>query len=140
MPNTEQSIEISAPAADIWMKLNNFHDLSWATNVVTSNENSGDVDGNSPGANRILNGVFHETLQEIDNDLYTLNYSIDDGPSPVSKEEVANYIGSIKLSPMANGGTLVEWNSSWDARVEDAVEFCHTIYVALLDELKNSFN
>jgi hypothetical protein len=140
MPTTDQSIVVDAPIADVWSKFINFHDLSWAPNVITSVEKVGDIDGGAPGAKRILNDAFHETLIEIDNGEYFLKYSIDDGPSPVSKDEVENYVGTVKLSPAEDGnGTLVEWTSSWDSKVDDAVEFCHGIYVALLGDLAKSF-
>ena len=99
----------------------------------------GDINGTEVGAKRILNGAFHETLTEIDPASHSLKYSIDDGPSPVSKEEVSNYVGTIQLSPATDGGTLVEWNSTWDSNSEDAVEFCHGIYIALLKELASTF-
>ena len=84
--------------------------------------------------------MFHETLVEIDHDKHTLKYSIDDGPSPVSKEEVASYYGVVRLSPTGEGNrTRVEWSSSWESGTDDAVNFCHRIYVALLDELAESF-
>ena len=138
MPSTNQSKNISAPIADVWAKFTNFHDLSWAPNVITNLEPVGDVDGIDIGAKRILNGAFHETLAEVDNDNHMLKYSIDDGPSPVSKGEVSNYFGIIQLSP-SDDGTLVEWSSSWDSNGEEAVEFCQGIYVALLNELDASF-
>ena len=132
MPSTNQSVVIDASISDVWKKFTNFHDLSWAPNVIT--------DG-SVGAKRVLNGVFHETLVELDNDAHILRYSIDDGPPPVSKEEVSNYIGCVQLSAdQEGGGILVEWTSSWDSNADDAVEFCQGIYVALLGELANSFN
>ena len=57
-----------------------------------------------------------------------------------SKEEVDNYVGVVRLSSAEDGsGTLVEWSSSWDSKVDDTVEFCHGIYVALLGELAKSF-
>ncbi len=141
MPTTNQSIVINAPIADVWSRFTNFHDLSWAPNVITNVEKVGTIDGGSAGAKRMLNGVFRETLIEINNNEYLLKYSIDDGPSPVSKDEVANYIGVVKLSPSKEeDGTLVEWTSSWDSKVDDAVEFCHGIYVALLGELEKSFS
>lgn len=140
MPSTEQSIVVDAPIAEVWNRFSNFHDLSWAPNVISGVDKVGDVDGNKVGAKRILNGAFHETLIEINNDEYYLKYSIDDGPSPVSKDEVANYVGVVRLSPVSNGkGTLVEWVSSWESKLDDAVAFCHGIYVALLGELGNSF-
>ena len=141
MPSTNQSIDIDAPMPEVWTKLNNFHDLSWAPNVISKVEKTGDIDGGEVGATRILNNVFHETLVEINNKDYLLKYSIDDGPSPVSKEEVSNYYGVIKLSPSTeNNKTHVEWSSSWESNEDDAVEFCHGIYVALLNELAESFN
>ena len=141
MPSTNQSKVINAPIADVWNRVSDFHDFSWAPNVITNVEKVGAIDGRSIGAKRILNNVFHKTLIEMNNDEYLLRYSIDDGPSPVSKDEVENYIGVIKLSPSKEGnGTLVEWTSSWESKVDDAVAFCHGIYVALLDELEKSFN
>ena len=140
MPTTDQSIVVDAPIADVWSRFADFHDLSWATNVITNTEKVGSIDGGTAGAKRILNSAFHETLVEIDNDEYFLRYSIDDGPSPVSKDEVENYFGVVKLSPSKDGGgTLVEWTSSWDSKVDDAVEFCHGIYVAFLADLAKSF-
>jgi hypothetical protein len=140
MPSTNQSKNIDAPIPEVWSKFNNFHDLSWAPNVITSIEKIGDIDGGEVGAKRILNNAFHETLVEINNSEYMLKYSIDDGPPPVSKEEVSNYYGVIKLSPSTEiNKTHVEWSSSWGSKEEDAVEFCHGIYVALLNELAESF-
>ena len=141
MPSTNQSIVIDAPISDVWTKFKNFHDLSWAPNVIANVEKIGDIDGAEAGAKRILNNAFHETLVEIDTSKYRLKYSIDDGPSPVSRDEVSNYYGIVQLSPATKGdGTLVEWTSSWESNVEDAVEFCHGIYMALLGELANSFS
>ncbi|MDH3872199.1 MAG: SRPBCC family protein [Gammaproteobacteria bacterium] len=140
MPSTSQSIVVPAPIAEVWTRLSNFHDFSWAPNVITHVEQVGDVAGNEAGAKRILNQVFHETLIEIDGDRHLLRYSIDDGPSPVAPQDVSNYIGSIRLNPDPDsGGTLVEWNSAWDSNSDDAVEFCHGIYVALLQSLAKSF-
>lgn len=140
MPSTNQSKDIDASISEVWSKFNNFHDLSWAPNVITNLEKVGSIDGGEVGAKRIVNNAIHETLVEIDNGEYMLKYSIDDGPSPVSKEEVSNYYGFVKLSPATDGnGTHVEWSSSWESNVEDAVEFCHGIYVAFLNELAESF-
>lgn len=140
MPTTNQFIDINAPIQEVWSRFENFHDFSWAPNVITSTEKIEDIDGGEVGAKRILNDVFHETLVEINNNEYMLKYSIDDGPSPVSKEEVSNYYGVIILSPSTeNNKTHVEWSSSWESNEEDAVEFCHNIYVALLNELAESF-
>ena len=140
MPSTNQSIIVDAPITDVWAKINNFHDMSWAPNVITKIEKIGNVDGKKTGARRILNDAFHETLVEVVDDEFMMKYSIDDGPSPVSRNEVSDYFGIIKLSPTTDANrSLVEWTSFWKSDVEDAAEFCHGIYVALLGELAESF-
>ena len=140
MPTTTQSKVINAPIEAVWEKFHDFHDLSWAANVLPVCEKTGDINGREVGATRLLNGAFQETLRKIDPQAYSLKYSIDDGPSPVSKDEVSNYFGTIQLSPAAGGGTLVDWNSSWESSSTDAVEFCHGIYMALLNELASAFD
>ena len=140
MPSTYQSKVIIASKDAIWKKLSNFHDMSWAPNVLPSCEKKGDIDGHVVGARRVLNSAFQETLIELNQDTYSLKYSIDDGPSPVSRNDVSNYVGAIQLSQADGGGTLVEWTSSWESSSEDAVDFCHGIYVALLSELAASFH
>lgn len=141
MPTTNQSTVVDAPISDVWSRFDNFHDLSWAPNVITHVEKEGSIDGGSVGAKRVLNSAFYETLIEKNNDEYFLRYSIDDGPSPISKDEVSNYIGVVRLSHADEGsGTLVEWTSSWESKADDAVEFCHGIYVALLADLAKSFD
>jgi len=140
MPSTYQSKVIIASMDAIWKKLSNFHDMSWAPNVLPSCEKTGDKDGHEIGARRVLNSAFQETLIELNKDSYSLKYSIDDGPSPVSKDDVSDYVGAIQLKQADGGGTLVEWTSSWESNTEDAVDFCHAIYVALLSELEASFH
>lgn len=140
MPSTKQSKVVNAPIDSVWKHFSDFHDVSWGAKVLASCEQVGDIAGTEIGAKRILNGAFHETLTEVDASGYSLKYSIDDGPSPVSKNDVSNYIGVIQLSPAAEGGTLVQWDSYWDSDSEDAVEFCHGIYVALLNELADVYS
>lgn len=139
MPFTNQSKDINASVSEVWSKFTDFHDLSWAPHVITKVEKVGNLDGMHKGSKRVLNDAFHETLIEIDHRNHVLKYSIDDGPSPISKEEVSNYCGVVKLSPIDNdAGTHVEWSSSWNSKGEEAVEFCHGIYVALLNDLDES--
>lgn len=138
MGSTFQEIDINAPADTVWQAIRNFHEMGWAPNVITGLETVGDKSGDEPGAGRILNGLFHETLQTVDDDTKTFSYSIDDGPPPLCKEDVKNYIGRVAVESSANGGTRVEWTSSWE-QDEDAVhDFCHAIYIALLDDMKKS--
>jgi len=140
MPSTYQSIIVNASIDDVWQRIKNFHDFDWASEVISSCEAIGSIGPTEVGAKRILNGVFHETLIRMEPENHLLEYSIDDGPSPVSASEVSNYVGSLQLRPVTLGeATFVEWYSSWDSQSEDAVEFCHGIYVALLQTLAASF-
>ncbi len=137
MGTTHQEILINRAAHVVWNAIRDFHDLSWAPNVVSDVTRVGDNAGDQPGAGRVLNGVFHETLKSIDDDAMTFSYSIDDGPSPVSKEEVSNYIGRVAVESSGDG-TRVEWTSSWDQNDDPVHDFCHAIYVALLNDMKKS--
>lgn len=137
MGTTHQYIEINAPVKTVWQTIRDFHDMSWAPNVITHVEKVGDKAGNEIGAIRVLNGAFHETLQTLDDNAMTFTYTIDDGPSPVSKDEVSNYVGRV-LVEAAGDGTRVEWTSSWEQNDEPVHDFCHGIYVALLNDMKAS--
>ena len=142
MPLTYQSTVVNASLGDVWDRISDFHDLSWAQDVITSCEKIGDIEGREVGAKRVLNDAFHETVTRIVPGEHIIEYSIDDGPSPVSPNDVKNYIGSIRLRPvtMSEGdATFVEWSSAWESDSEDAVDFCHGIHVALLNGLRSSF-
>jgi carbon monoxide dehydrogenase subunit G len=139
MGKTYQSTVIDATVDEVWRTIRDFHDMSWAPNVIQSVEKVGDRLGHEIGAVRILNGAFVETLKVLDNEGRTFSYSIDDGPSPVSKHDVSNYVGRVRVSEATEeGGTLVEWSSSWELNDEPASEFCHSIYLALLADMKAS--
>lgn len=136
MPSTYQSIHVNAPIDTVWEIVSHFHDMSWSPNVVSSCESVGDVHAKKPGAKRILNEAFHETLHDVVTDQHIVRYSIDDGPSPVSADEVSNYIGEIHLVPVTmSNTTVVEWRSTWESTSDDAVTFCSGIYSALLNDL-----
>ena len=130
------SIDIDKSVAEIWPAFQNFHDLSAFPNVIQSCEAVGDTPGTEPGARRILNAAFHETLLECNEDTHTIRYSIDDGPGPVAKDAVSGYVGVIRLfSVTENDATFIVWTSEWDAG-EGVAEFCNPIYQALLADLK----
>jgi hypothetical protein len=108
--------------------------------VVESLDKVGDKTGFQVGAGRLLNGVFHETLLELDDDECMIVYSIDEGPDVLSGGEVKGYRGVLQLSPVTVGsGTFVEWSSSWRTDKEGVAEFCDPIYVALLTAMKDHF-
>ena len=138
MGSCYNKIEINSSVENVWRKMCDFHDLSWAPNVVTSVTKQGDTQGTKVGAKRVLNDAFHETLTEIDGNNHSFKYSIDDGPGPVAKSAVNNYVGSVKLTPLGEG-TQVEWSSSFESEQDTEVsEFCNPIYSALLGDLKKT--
>ena len=140
MRKTYQTTVVNAPVRDVWNTLRNFHDMSWATSVVTQCEAVGGKSTDQIGAQRVLNGVFHETLLEVNATDHIVRYSIDAGPEPVSTDDVKDYVGLIRAYPITDtDATFVEWSSSWEAEDEKAEEFCHNIYVALLGDLKKKF-
>jgi carbon monoxide dehydrogenase subunit G len=139
MGSTHQTIEIEAAPDHVWQAIRDFHDMSWAPNVISDMQSVGEKEGSEVGAARVLNGVFHETLRTFEDDAKTLTYSIDDGPSPISKNEVENYVGRVTVRQIEQGeSSLVEWSSSWQHNNEAAAEFCQGIYVALLEDMKKS--
>lgn len=139
MGRTYQSVVIDAPVEKVWSTVRNFHDLSWAPNVAEACDVVGDLQGDQIGAKRVINGVFHETLQELSDLDHRIRYSIDNGPSPVSADDVQNYVGVLELAPITEGGgTFVQWHSGWDGGAEEACDFCHNIYVALLGDMKKT--
>jgi len=133
-------IEIGVSPSEVWEVISNFHDMSWAPDVISSIDSVGEKTGLEIGAKRILNGAFHETLIAVDPDNFTFSYSIDDGPGPVAKEAVNNYIGIVKLKS-TEAGTLVEWGSTFDTENQaEVIEFCDPIYQALLAALKQTLS
>ena len=136
------STTVDAPCDEVWAAVSNFHDLSWAPDVINSVEVVGIRKADQIGAQRVLNGVFHETLLSLDNLHRTLAYSIDDGPDAVARDAVKNYVGRIHVSPItAYNGTFVEWESTYDSANTDAVgELCNPIYQALLAALRGHFS
>ncbi|MEX2367302.1 MAG: SRPBCC family protein [Pseudohongiellaceae bacterium] len=138
MGKCHNTIVIDAPVNRVWAAIADFHDLSWAPNVITSVEKPGEKSGREVGARRILNNAFHETLLSVDDDQHSLSYSIDDGPGPVAHDAVSDYVGVVKVSE-AGQGCVVEWASTYDSDNEESVaEFCNPIYRALLEDLRQS--
>lgn len=133
-------VELSVPIEKVWQTIHNFHDLSWASDVISSLRIVGAKSSDEIGARRVLNDAFHETLTKFDAAQYTFSYSIDDGPGPVAKGAVDNYIGVVKLSPTTEG-TLVEWSSSFESsNSKEVTAFCDPIYQALLSALKQTLS
>ena len=108
------TIVVNAPIEEVWATVRNFHDFSWAKGVVDKTEVVGDKQGDQVGAQRILNDAFHETLRTLSDLDYRVEYSIDDGPGHVAKEQVRNSTGHLKLDPVtADNTTCVEWTANY---------------------------
>jgi hypothetical protein len=136
---TEQSITIDVPPERVWSAIRNFHDMSWAPNVITDCTPVGQCQGDQTGAQRILNGGIHETLIEFSEAERSYRYSIDDGPSPISKDDVEHYVGVVRVKGAdGDNATEVQWNSSWQGLDREVGDFCRPIYVALLEDLKRT--
>ncbi|NQU38595.1 MAG: SRPBCC family protein [Lentisphaerae bacterium] len=135
------SVTLNASSEQVWETIKDFHDMSWAAGVITNLEKIGEKDGRTPGAKRILNELFHETLLSIDHEAKGLTYSIDDGPGPVARDAVKNYVGTVSVRPVTNDNTtFVEWVSTYESADDTAVgEFCGPIYNALLGAMKTHF-
>ena len=136
------STVIAKPCDEVWKTIRDFHALDWAQSVINNVEVIGDVLGDQVGAKRLLNGAFLETLVSIDDDACRFSYSIDDGPEPLAKGSVSNYLGTVVLRPVTDAdATFVEWEATYDSPAESAVaDFCNPIYVALLDAMKKHFS
>ncbi len=132
------STVIDLPIEKAWQLIRNFHDLSWAAPVITSCDPIGDKPGTDPGARRMVNELFAETLVSIDDAQYTFSYSLDDGPEPLSKDTLTSYIGTVHLYPVTDtDATFVQWTAHYASADDNAVAgFCNAIYVNLLAALK----
>ena len=130
---------VNAPADEVWATLRTFHDLEWAKEVLETCEAIGGKGPHEVGAGRLLNGVFTETLLELDDDGRTVRYSIDDAPgTPVAR--ATDYVGTVRVRPVTSDGTtFVEWSSSWSESEGGVAEFCDPIYQGLLTALQKRF-
>ncbi len=135
------SAVVPARADRVWEALRDFHNMSWAPEVMESCEPGNNLPGTQIGAKRILNGAFHETLLALDDQDRVVRYSIDDGPDAVSKDNVSGYVGEVQVFPITDTGeTFVLWSSSWESSGGGVAEFCDPIYQALLGQLKKHFS
>jgi hypothetical protein len=140
MGKCHHSAVINAPVAEVWAILRNFHDLSW-TSAIESLEPVGDARSDQVGAKRLLNGAIHETLRALNDLEHTFQYQITDGPSPISKDDLKFYYGTVSVLPVTDQNTsYVSWITRFEAK-DDAVtqEFCDPFYSTFLAHLKARF-
>tara|TARA_R110001583_G_scaffold63563_2_gene185963 strand:- start:29697 stop:30191 length:495 start_codon:yes stop_codon:yes gene_type:complete len=140
MFSTNQVKIIHASVDQVWNRINDFHRLDWAPTVIERVEKIGHLAGNARGARRRLNGYLYENLLAIDEVKHQIKYSVDDGEFPITKQDIFNYVGIIKLNETKEGVTEMVWSSSWDSKNENAVAYYQEIYVALMEELDKSFH
>lgn len=121
MGQSFHTIVVDAPPEAVWATIRDFHDLAW-TGAVESVEALGGAAGDRVGAKRLLDGAIHETLLAFDDAARSFEYSLDDGPGPLSKASVTRYVGRLRLVPVtATGGTLVEWTARFESKDDAAV-------------------
>lgn len=139
MGNCYNKIEINSPITEVWKTISNFHDMSWAGNVVINVSKVGDKEGTEIGARRVLNGIIYETLNNFDPNEFTFSYSIDQGSGKISSF-VSNYIVVVNLTSIEDG-TLVEWCSSFESENDnDTSGFLNSIYSSMLKALKKTLS
>jgi len=133
MTTSFHSAVIEAPVEVVWQAVRDFHDVSWAAGVLTSCTVVGDRKGDQIGARRVLNDQFHETLLALDDQDRSQKYRLDDGPSPVSRDDVHDFVARLRVVPItASGQTLMELSASWEGADDPVREFSGRIYKALL--------
>lgn len=132
------STVIEAPLERVWEALRDFHNMDWAQPVVTEVEAVSDGSGIEVGARRLVSGVFSEELLAIDSEIYSFSYQLADGPSPISKEQVEDYIATVTLYRVTDKThCFVEYRVDYRCDNEQEVaEFCTPVYIALLAALK----
>lgn len=139
MGDCYNKIEINSPITEVWETISNFHDMSWAGNVIINVSKVGDKEGTEIGARRVLNGIIYETLNNFDPNGFTFSYSIDQGSGPISSF-VSNYNVVVNLTSI-EGGTLVEWRSSFESENDnDTSGFLNSIYSSILKALKKTLS
>ena len=134
--NCHTAITINQPIDKVWDTINDFHDLSWCPNVVSSCDALGDIPGDKTGAVRVFNENIQEILKERNDDDHVIRYAVEKGPAPIS--EVFGFVGEIKLNPVMDGVTQVQWSANWNANNRDAIKFCTETYVAMLEDLRET--
>jgi hypothetical protein len=140
MPRVYNSIVVPAPIEQVWSRISDFHDFSWAPTLIASCEKVGSGGGSSVGAQRLLNGVFLDTLVAYSRIERRMMYSMDEGPSPVSSREIQGYVGDLRLLPVtATNATFAEWTGTWEGGGAAAVPYMNGVYRSLLADLAAAF-
>ena len=137
MGRTFKSIVIDAPVDKVWNTVRDFHQFAWASDVFKKCEPVGDLKGTQVGCKRTLDDAVHETLLTLDDHQRTFRYLINDGPGPLEKSNIRDYVGEFCCYPItSNNTTFATWGSTWIGNDGPVTEFCNPVYDALLGALK----
>jgi len=140
MPRIYNSIVVDAPIDKVWGRIRDFYDLSWAPTLVESCVAVGDDPPTTVGTKRLINDAFLDRLITFSDQEYRVVYEMEDGPSPMSPDEISNYAGDLRLYPITNEGkTFAGWTASWDSTSTDGVDFMNEIYASLLKDMAAEF-
>jgi len=83
-------------------------------------------------------GPDGRTIYYIVTDAKTLSYSITNSPLPL-----ANYLSTVKVKDLGNGGCEVEWSSTFEPKgmaEKEVAKMINDIYVSAIDGLKKLHN
>ncbi|MFO1435876.1 MAG: SRPBCC family protein [Gammaproteobacteria bacterium] len=134
----EREAVINASPQKVWKMIGNFNHLDVWHPAVANSTLVGD--GATPGDIRTLTlgdgATITEKLVAIDSASYT--YSIEASPLPVE-----HYVSTLSVKADDNGGSIVKWSSTFDAKGapdDKAKDVIAGIYVAGLGRLSSYFN
>jgi hypothetical protein len=105
-----ETIEIAAPPARVWAVVGDFQDMGWLPGVART-EGEGGVTPEIARRKLFLasGAVIDERLVQYDDAAMTLRYIIEHVDFAVLP--VGNLSATLKVSPAASGGSVVEWKS-----------------------------
>ena len=113
MAQVTVSKEYNVDAVKLWQQVRQFNDMDkYLPSMITSCE----LNGSGQGSSRICgteNGDILETLQSLDDDNMTLEYSIDNEDAPLP---VANYRGKASIEKLADNKAKFTWSATFDAK------------------------
>lgn len=105
-----ESVQLAAPAADVWKRIGRFDDMSWHPAIASVDM----VDGSptEAGARRLATiaegGQIHETLLDRNEAERSYRYRIDSSPLPL-----IDYDSTISVRASDKGGCMVTWRASF---------------------------
>jgi len=141
MGSCYSSVVVDAPIDRVWFVVRDFYHMEWAGPFIMSLEKVGQLGGTEVGAQRIINGLLHETLLTLDDNKRELTYRITDGPGPIAREFVSDYVATVRVLPVTvTNQTYVEYLSTFQAKDEASVDdLVNPIFTEVLGYLARHF-